>query len=241
MLDRLKSKIFADRDSRDDAFLRALKHLYATDKRWRKRGSETGLPLGRYMEFGVWNGASMKILWDVLGLLPGNVRKNWFLHGFDSFEGLPDAKGGDEHRFVGKGSFKSAGADLVANDLVRHGIPRERFDLVPGFYEKSLTADLKARLGNPKVCLVNIDVDYYSSTKTVLDWIEDLLFDGSIVYFDDMAFYNGNPHKGQIRAIREFNESRKTSGLAEAPGLDPWARAYFYWRDDAAPSEKLQF
>lgn len=243
MLDRIKTKILSPQDGRDDAFLRALKHLYATDRRWRSRGSKTGLPLGRYMEFGVWNGKSMEIFWKILRLVKGNVRKDWFLYGFDSFEGLPEPEGAaDAHPFAAKGAFRSKGADLVAQTMAKAGVPKDKFELIPGFYENSLTPELKERLGRPKVCLVNIDVDYYSSTKTVLDWVEDLLFDGAIVYFDDIVFYNGNPKKGQIRAIREFNESRTKSGLHEERGLDPWGRVYIYWRDDETQtSEKLQF
>lgn len=242
ILDRLKARLLSYPNKRDAAFIRSLRHLYEVDRRWRSRGSQTGLPLGNYFEFGVWNGKSMEIFWKCLGYARGSSRKDWRLFGFDSFEGLPEPAGsGDTHPFVGKGSFKSTGVDRVTQTLTRFGIPAPSLKLVPGFYENSLTPALKQELGNPPACLVNIDVDYYSSTMTVLNWIESLLFDGSIVYFDDIGFYNGNPSKGQIRAIREFNESRKGAGLYEERGLDPLGRVYIYWRDTPDASEKLQF
>jgi O-methyltransferase len=242
LLERLKSRLVSYPENRDDAFLRSLKHLYATDRRWRKRGAKTGLPLGTYMEFGVWNGVSMEMFWRTLGLMSGGVRKDWKLWGFDSFEGLPDPVGAaDAHPFAGKGAFRSTGQQQVEQRLSRVGIPLDRFELVPGFFEKSLTPELKRRIGSTKVCFANVDVDFYSSTKTALDWIEDLLFDGSIVYFDDISFYNGNPKKGQIRAIREFNEARTSSGLHQERGLDPWGRIHIYWRDEDRSAENLRF
>ncbi len=243
MIDRLKAKLLGYPNKRDAAFIRSLRHLYEVDRRWKSRGSAAGLPLGNYFEFGVWNGKSMEVFWKTLGYAAARERKDWRLFGFDSFEGLPEPEGAaDAHPIVGKGAFKSSGLDRVAGTLAKAGIPAERLKLVPGFYENSLTPELKASLGNPPACFVNIDVDYYSSTMTVLTWIESLLFDGSIVYFDDVLFYNGNPHKGQIRAIAEFNESRTESGLYQERGLDPLGRVYVYWKNDAAgKSEKLQF
>lgn len=192
------------------------------------------------MEFGVWNGDSMKMTWDILKSFDSPVP--WKLIGFDSFEGLPEAEGAaDAHRFVGAGSFKSKGQEFVANALLDHGIAADRFELVPGWYQDSLTDATKTKLGSPKVAFVNIDVDYYSSTKDVLEWIEPLLFDGSIVYFDDVLFYNGNPHKGQLRAIREFNDSRTESGLYCATRFDQGGRAYLYWNNAPVDSENLAF
>ena len=243
MIDRLKAKLLGYPNKRDAAFIRTLRHLYEVDRRWKSRGSAAGLPLGNYFEFGVWNGKSMEVFWKALGYAASGERKDWRLFGFDSFEGLPEPEGAaDAHPFVGKGAFKSSGVDQVSASLTKAGIPADRVKLVAGFYENSLTPELKASLGLTKASVVNIDVDYYSSTMTVLNWIESLLFDGSIVYFDDILFYNGNPHKGQLRAIREFNETRKDAGLYQERGLDPLGRVYVYWKNDAgSSSEKLQF
>jgi hypothetical protein len=58
---------------------------------------------------------------------------------------------------------------------------------------------------------VMMDCDFYSSTKTVLEWIRPLLRDGTIFMFDDIWAFMGHPDFGELRAIREFN--------AKGPGL----------------------
>lgn len=51
-----------------------------------------------------------------------------------------------------------------------------------------------------------IDCDYYSSTKTILDWLQPMLKSGTIFYFDDYWSFHGHPDYGELRAINEFNK-----------------------------------
>src|SRR3954469_22275317 len=98
----------------------------------------------------------MEVFWKALGYAASAERKEWRLFGFDSFEGLPEPEGAaDAHPFVGKGAFKSTGVEKVSASLTKAGIPADRVKLVAGFYEKSLTAELKASLGNAKASIAN--------------------------------------------------------------------------------------
>ncbi len=78
-----------------------------------------------------------------------------------------------------------------------------------GFFDKSLTPELResfeARGLRPSI--VDLDVDYYSSTKQAMDWMLPLLSSGCVFYFDDYWAFHGHPDMGQVRFIREFNES----------------------------------
>ena len=148
--------------SRDAAFYRCLSHLRAVDNRWRRRGSGEGYPLGTYMEFGVWNGDSLIKYWHALKLLDIHRDRRYRIYGFDSFEGMPEPDhGGDAHPFIAKVSFKSKGAEYVRKRLIDAGIPNDRFELISGFFDHTLTNSLKGDLGRPKVAFANIDVDYY--------------------------------------------------------------------------------
>ena len=69
----------------------------------------------------------------------------------------------------------------------------------------------KTLIDNPP-SIVNIDVDYYSSTKTVLNWIYPICQDGTIFYFDDIYEYLGNLSKGEYKAIDEFNRDHLKEG-----------------------------
>ncbi|KKK56985.1 hypothetical protein LCGC14_3059030, partial [marine sediment metagenome] len=53
---------------------------------------------------------------------------------------------------------------------------------------------------------VNFDFDFYSSTKTVLEWLRPILNSGTLFHFDDIWSFFGHPDLGQLAAIREFNE-----------------------------------
>lgn len=230
-------------DTPTAVMLRCLTYIDSTNQKWLSRGSDKGLSVGHYFEFGVWNGVSLKRFWECTKWMFGSRQdNNWQIYGFDSFEGLPEAKGTpDLHEFVGKGSFKSTGITDISNLLKKSGCENTRLKLVSGYFDESLTEDLKNDLGFPKASIVNIDVDYYSSTIDVLNWIEDLLYDGSLIYFDDINFYNRNPSKGQVKAINEFNGLRKNAGLAAMPGLDRFERVYVYWRNDNQSNENLKF
>src|ERR1035441_7559888 len=99
-----------------------------------------------YLEFGVWEGASMR-MWSQL--LAGETAS---LHGFDSFEGLPE----DWHSQHPTGTFSTAGAVPNIDD------PRIRF--FPGRFENTL---VHYEPPPHDVTIMNLDADLYSSTKCV--------------------------------------------------------------------------
>lgn len=183
-------------------------------------------------------------MWESLKQQRLLKNRKWTLYGFDSFEGMPESKDNrDLHDVIGVGSFRSIGEEYVKGKLEKAGIPAEQLKLTAGFFEDSLSTKASEIIKERYVCFVNIDTDYYSSTIIVLDWLEPKLFDGALIYFDDIYFYNGNPNKGQLRAIDEFNSRTSSAGLTQALGLDPVGRVYFYWnsRLQEEDSEGLQF
>lgn len=80
-------------------------------------------------------------------------------------------------------------------------------ELTQGLYENSLTESLAEELKAYPPGIVNIDVDFYTSTVTVLEFLKPLLRSGVIIYFDDVWSFNGDPTRGQLRAIGEFNKA----------------------------------
>lgn len=157
---------------------------------------------GDYYEFGIWRGYC---LWhaqrtaDRLGIGDG---MRFF--GFDSFAGLPkpgdfDANGG---RFVA-GQFAATRAE-VEGLLTEQGFDWRRGALFEGFFDRTLTPELKARHGFGPVRVAFVDCDLYASTVPVLSWIADLLRPGSIVMFDDWTVFGDGVGAGQPRAWDEF-------------------------------------
>ena len=58
--------------------------------------------------------------------------------------------------------------------------------------------------------IIYIDVDLYSSTITVLNWIDKIALPGTIIYFDDIWATGNHPESGEQKAIIEYNAMNNT-------------------------------
>jgi hypothetical protein len=132
------------------------------------------------LEFGVYHGTSYLMLTDhIIENYPGTK-----LIGFDSWKGIPAETEGvwypDRHN---AGAYKSPKSSVL-NGLMFKGLAfNERFQLVDGYFENSLTPSLQASIKN--LVFVNVDVDIHKSTVELLEFIYPLLRVGVVLYFDD--------------------------------------------------------
>jgi O-methyltransferase len=156
---------------------------------------------GDYLEFGVFKGASLLHAQRVARALSlGPMR---FI-GFDSFAGLPDEAEQRKEVFY-QGQY-SCEEQQVRSWLSQNGADWRDLILVPGFYDDTLNAESKRRLGLMKCAVAMLDCDLYSSTTVALTWIDDLLAPGSVVIFDDWDAYGDDRDSwedGQRRAMKE--------------------------------------
>jgi Macrocin-O-methyltransferase (TylF) len=137
---------------------------------------------GLMMEFGVFDGGSLK-------QIAASTQQD--VHGFDSFEGLPE----DWTHFQKKGRFSLAGVpppQLAALKNVR---------LHKGWFQDTLPGFLKQHPGPAR--FVHIDCDLYSSTKTVLDLLADRIVPGTVIVFDEYLNYPGW-QEHERKAFAEF-------------------------------------
>jgi len=134
---------------------------------------------GTVVECGVYHGFS-------LAQIAANTRRP--IHGFDSFEGLPEEwKPGEP-----AGSYSTHGQIPV---LPRH------VQLHRGWFEDTLP-HFAAQLKEP-VALLHVDCDLYSSTRTVLSILGPRLSQGSLLIFDDFLSYAGYKQH-EFRAAHEY-------------------------------------
>ncbi len=133
---------------------------------------------GLIAEFGVFRGAS-------INHLARHTERQ--VHGFDSFEGLPE-KWGEGFE---AGKFKIDGLPKVRDNVVLH---KGWFDeVLPGFRDQ-----------HPEpVDFLHMDADLYSSTATVLEMLGDRIRPGTVIVFDEFMGYPGWEH-GEFLAFREF-------------------------------------
>jgi hypothetical protein len=76
---------------------------------------------------------------------------------------------------------------------------------IQGFFADSLASELASELAAHPPAIVTVDVDYYSSTKSVLEWLLPFTPTGCLFYFDDIWLFYGHPQMGQVAAINELN------------------------------------
>ncbi|HEY3918790.1 MAG TPA: TylF/MycF/NovP-related O-methyltransferase [Stellaceae bacterium] len=181
--------------------------------------------VGDYLEFGTFRGRSLTNAYKAFAATFGNrlanehalmsaeqeadCRKQWeamrFV-AFDSFQGLPVLRGIDLDGADFRAGQYACSREDVARNLRESGVDLSKVEFVAGWYEDTCVPATKERLGLTAAAICWIDCDLYQSTKEVLDFIRDLIVDGTILVFDDWFCYRGSPFRGQQRAFREFQE-----------------------------------
>ena len=170
-----------------------------------------------YYEFGTGEGKSISYFLKALRKISKNLRldiNNFNVFLFDSFEGLPEYDSlKDKNPGWSKGQF--AGTIDKIQSITNKYFPNtgSNIKFIKGYYENSLTNDLRMTLIDYPPSIVNIDVDYYLSAKTVLNWIYPISQNGTVFYFDDIYEYLGNLSQGEHKAIDEFNRIHINEGF----------------------------
>jgi macrocin-O-methyltransferase TylF-like protien len=133
-----------------------------------------------YLEFGVFRGRTIRY-WSTKLRNPDTR-----LHGFDSFEGLPEAWG--PHT---KGTFS------VSGKLPEIADPRVKF--FKGWFDRVLPDYV---VPEHDVLVLIMDADMYTSTAYVLNHLRSYIRPGTFIYFDEI-----NHVEDEAKAFHEFMEA----------------------------------
>lgn len=136
-------------------------------------------PQGMILEFGVASGRTVRHL---ASLTERGV------HGFDSFEGLPESW----RTGFSKGIFKQE-LPIVPGNVSLH----------KGWFTETLPPFILEN--EQSVALLHIDCDLYSSTALVLCALADRIQPGTVIVFDEYLNYPGW-RRHEHKAFREFIE-----------------------------------
>jgi tetratricopeptide (TPR) repeat protein len=140
-------------------------------------GLAAARPDGLVLEFGVRFGTSVR---QIAALAKQPV------HGFDSFEGLPET-----WHHEARGSYTTKGVVPAVPDNVT---------LHVGWFEDTLPGFLKDHAG--PVRFMNVDCDIYSSTRTVLELLAGRIVPGTVIVFDEYIGYR-EWREDEYRAFQE--------------------------------------
>ena len=139
---------------------------------------------GLVCEFGVNEGGTVSYI--------GKTLRNRPVHGFDSFEGLPEDWSGNK---MSAGYFDRGGKlPKVPSNVTLHA----------GWFDRSLPRFVTAHTG--PAAFLHIDCDLYSSTVTIFEAFADRIVPGTVLVFDEYFNYpNWQAH--EHKAFTEFRDN----------------------------------
>jgi hypothetical protein len=140
---------------------------------------------GHYLEFGVFTGGTIRFIARKIG--------RRIIHGFDSFQGLPEDWGGYN---LGRRAFNTGGRMPKMPGNVR---------LHRGWFEDSIPLWLDANPG--PVAFIHVDCDLYSLTRTIFTLLADRIVPGTVILFDEYFNYP-NWEQHEFKAFQEFVTDR---------------------------------
>lgn len=134
---------------------------------------------GFFCEFGVYTGGTLRHI-------ANNTHQT--VHGFDSFEGLPEDWRGN----VGKGHF---GLKNLPH------FTQKNIQLHVGWFDDTLIPFVEEQKDN--IAFLHIDCDLYSSTKTIFKFLTPYITVGTVIVFDEYFNY---PlwEQHEYKAFQEF-------------------------------------
>jgi macrocin-O-methyltransferase TylF-like protien len=135
---------------------------------------------GLFLEFGVFSGKSIWVIAE---------RTSSAVHGFDSFEGLPEDWTGNKDP---KGQYSTGGRLPDVPPNVR---------LYRGWFSDTLPAFFQAHPDD--VAFMHIDCDLYSSTRDVLEATAAQLREGTVIVLDDYFNFPGWRNH-EFKALQEL-------------------------------------
>ena len=135
---------------------------------------------GLFLEFGVFSGKSIWVIAE---------RSSNLVHGFDSFEGLPEDWTGNKDP---KGKYSTGGRLPAVPPNVR---------LYKGWFSDTLPAFLQAHPDD--IAFMHIDCDLYSSTRDVLEATALQIREGTVIVLDDYFNFPGWRNH-EFKALQEF-------------------------------------
>lgn len=138
---------------------------------------------GCIVECGVWRGGMVAAMADMLG-------PERHYHLFDSFEGLPEAKGIDGQRAIDwqeSDDVENCRTEEHYADEVMKRSAAEHYKLHKGWFSETLP-DFDP---GQKIAILRLDGDWYSSTAESLNYLYPMVAEGGVIVIDDYFAWTG--------------------------------------------------
>jgi O-methyltransferase len=180
---------------------------------------------GDYAEFGCDGGTSLWLAWREIAA--NSVPRHMWA--FDSFAGAPKTDDPRDDHPAWTPTAMATGVEGFHSVLATRAVPRDAYTTVEGYFAESLP-----RLGSddsPRdVALAYVDCDLYSSTVSVLEFLEPRLKHGMILAFDDYYCWTESQVSGERAALEEFAADHPEWNFHRYTSID-WAGVAFVVED----------
>ena len=178
-----------------------------------------------FFEFGCHSGRTFSAAINAAKYFKMN---NCEFFAFDSFQGLPKTDESQDGIFK-TGEFCTSKKEFIKIVKENTNMKINDRDLIEGFYDKTLTDKLQSSM--PKIGILHVDVDLYSSTRDVLKFCRPLLVNGSLILFDDWyCFKPGakiNDSYGEQKAVGEFLDTNKNIKFIPWKAYSTFGKSFF--------------
>jgi O-methyltransferase len=185
----------------------------------RVAGANNRLPQS-YFEFGCHSGRTFSAAMNAANYLK---MEDFQFHAFDSFGGLPPTS--DDDGYFEEGTFNTSEKDFLKIVKKRTGKKLSSSSIHKGYYSESLTKELQESL--PKAGVVYVDVDLYSSTVELFQFMKPLLVDGSVILFDDWYCFPFGDEGGEGLAMKEFLQKNPNFELIPWKTYSTFGQSFF--------------
>lgn len=174
-----------------------------------------------YYEFGCHSGRTFSATVNAANYLG---MKDATFFAFDSFSGLPQTSKNQDGIFQ-EGEYSTGIEEFKSIVKKNTGLELSENNIIEGFYNNSLSEDLQRKM--PQVGIVHIDVDLYSSTVEVLEFIKPLVVVGSILVFDDWYCFPPGESQGEKLALEEFLAANTGFKVEEWKNYSTFGKSFF--------------
>ena len=163
------------------------------------------------VEFGVANGAGLMNLIAVAEKVTKITGVKIHIYGFDTGEGMPEPIDYRDHP-----EYYNTG-DFPMNKALLEEKIKGKATIIYGPIKEKITEFISNISEKAPIGFVAIDVDYYSSTKDVLELFKakaTCFLPLTYVYLDDVFMPHHNEKCGELLAVSEFNEEQSMRELS---------------------------
>jgi len=163
------------------------------------------------VEFGVANGAGLMNLIAIAEKVTKETGVRIHIYGFDTGEGMPEPIDYRDHP-----EYYNTG-DFPMNKALLEEKIKGKATIIYGPIKEKISEFISNVSDKNPIGFVSIDVDYYSSTKDVLELFKakaTSFLPLTYVYLDDISMPHHNEKCGELLAISEFNEEQPLRQLS---------------------------